>query len=273
MKRNVLHVSLLGLLASLAAAQTFDAASVKPSTPQTRSATRGGPGTSDPAQITYTGISLKDLLAKAFGIEKYQLSSPTWSDEARYNIAATMPVGTTRAQFRKMLQNLLIERFHLLEHRESRELPIYALIIAKNGPKLKLSAAPDDNAAADTPVSTVSLAKDGFPEFPAGYKGTVIGMKLNGKWMLRARGETLKDFSKLLSDVLDRPVFDCTGLTEKYDFGVAWSDDLAIQHESSMEPLGSIFGSLAQLGLKLEPRKSPIEMIVVDQVEKTPTAN
>jgi uncharacterized protein (TIGR03435 family) len=279
MRRNILRVFAFAALAPLAGAQTFDAASVKPAAPQSRFAMRGGPGTSDPGRITYSNVTLKALLTKAYGVERYQIAGPSWLEDARYDIVAKVPPGATRERLQQMLQALLAERFGLAEHRESKELPIYALVAAKNGPKLKVSETEPETGLTEGPeLNSVSLAKDGLPVIPPGYKGHIIGMKVAGKTMLRAKGASLKDFANLLTGELDRPVFDYTGLTEKYDFGIAWSTDEAIakalNQPSALEPGLDVFAALqAQLGLKLEPRKASVEMVVVDRVEREPTAN
>lgn len=279
MRSNTLRVFAIGAVASLAAAQTFDVASVKQAAPDGRSAMKGGPGSSDPGQITYSKVTLKSLLLKAYGIGWYQLAAPSWVEEAKYDIVAKVAPGTTREQLQSMLQSLLAERFRLVVHRETKELPIYALIVGKNGPKLKVSATEPDAESTEGPaVSSVSLGKDGLPVMPAGYKGHILGMTVAGKTMFRAQGETLKDFAKMLTDMLDRPVFDLTNLTEKYDFGIAWSVEQTFERESNLppglEPGPDLFTAFqSQLGLKLEPRRMPVEMVVVDSVERAPTAN
>jgi uncharacterized protein (TIGR03435 family) len=279
MRRNTLRVFAFAALAPLAGAQIFDAASVKPAAPQSRFAMRGGPGTSDPGRITYSNVTLKALLTKAYGVERYQIAGPSWLEDARYDIVAKLPPGSTRQQLQQMFQALLAERFRLVEHRESKELSIYALVTGRNGPKLKVSGTEPETGPMEGPeLNTISLAKDGLPVIPPGYKGHIIGMKVAGKTMLRAKGESLKDFANLLTGELDRPVFDYTGLTGKYDFGIAWSTDEAIakalNQPSALEPGLDVFAALqAQLGLKLEPRKASVEMVVVDRVEREPTAN
>jgi len=263
MKRNAIRVFLMALSATLAGAQTFEAASVKPAAPGGRYGMRG-----DPGQIEYSQATLKEMLTRAYGIEAYQVEGPLWLAEARYDVVAKLPAGATKEGVRAMLRNLLEERFGLVAHRETKELAIYALVVGKNGPKLKISGSKTDAGTGEqAEVSTVSLAKDGLPVMPAGYKGHVIGMKLPGRTALRARQETLADFAKVLCGLLDRPVFDFTGLTDKYDFAIAWSDDGQV-------PLPGVFGAMqADLGLKLEPRKTPVEMLVVDRANRVPVAN
>ncbi len=252
------------------AAQSFEVASVKIAAPSSRFSLRGGPGTSDPGQITYSSVSLQMLLAKAFDVEKYQVSGPPWLADRKYDIAAKVPPGTSREQFRQMLKNLLSERFALAAHEETKEHPVYAMVIGKDGPKLKVTGGDSEAASGESAqVTAVSLAKDGLPVMPAGYPGHLIGMRLPGKTMLRAKGESLDEFAKALTEMLDRPVINLTGLNGKYDFGIAWSDD---PHATDPEP--DAFSALElQLGLKLESRKAAVRMIVVDRVDPVPVAN
>jgi uncharacterized protein (TIGR03435 family) len=265
-----LRILLVAAWALPAAAQTFEVASVKVAAPTSHFAMRGGPGTSDPGQITYSSTSLKLLVAKAYDVEKYQIAGPSWLEVRKYDIAAKLPPGGSPEQFRLMLRNLLAERFSLAIHRETKEFPVYALVVAKDGQKLKVSGTGPETESADAPqVTTVSLAKDGLPVIPAGYQGHLIGMRVPGKTMLRAKGESLGDFAKVLTGMLDRPVIDLTGLTGQYDFGIAWSDEV---HPT--EPGPDAFAAVqSQLGLKLESRKAALQMVVVDGAQQLPVAN
>ncbi len=139
----------LVLAASIAIGQTankplaFDAASVKVAArafiPRVTGTMKGGPGTSDPGRITYTQISLIQLLMKAWGIEYYRIDGPSWLKSTanaidQYNITATMRAETTKQQFQLMLQNLLVERFQIKLHHETRTFTGYELVVAPGGP-------------------------------------------------------------------------------------------------------------------------------------------
>src|SRR5579863_9583054 len=139
---SYMRSAILPLMACAAFAQTgFEAASVK-RTADRWSPLRGGPGTSSPGQLS--GVAtLKVLVMRAYGLKDYQVSGPAWMDSERYEIAAKIPAGATRSQVSLMLQGLLADRFGLAIHRETRELPIFALLVGKNGPKLRAS---DPNA-------------------------------------------------------------------------------------------------------------------------------
>src|SRR6202050_2161745 len=144
-----------------AATPSFEVAPIKPAAPPAasmgpgggmkiaiRMGSQGGPGTSDPGQITYSSMPIKSLLVTAYGVKTYQVSGPSWMDTERFDIVAKVPPGATKDDVKLMLQNLLAERFKLTLHREKKELPMYALMVAKNGPKLKESP-PDDPDAKD----------------------------------------------------------------------------------------------------------------------------
>jgi uncharacterized protein (TIGR03435 family) len=286
--------------------QSFDVASIKPAAPPPSngrgmvvfSRPTGGPGTNDPGRIRYPNMSLKNLLMSAYDVKNFQITGPAWLDTERFDIDATMPPETTRAQFHTMLQNLLAERFKLNIHRESKELPMYSLVVAKNGSKLKESAAvvsgdgdapPPPEALPDRP----KIGPDGFPIIPV-HRG-LFGIMMPGRARLIGQQQSMQDLATRLTDMLNRPVTDATELTAKYDFVLTYSPEglngpmgpmgpmpppggAAISgpaaRPSDAEPLVDIFGAVqADLGLKLETKKGSVEMIVVDHAEKVPTEN
>jgi uncharacterized protein (TIGR03435 family) len=164
----------------LAHGQTFDAASIKPAAMPTMggrgmirmAGPSGGPGTNDPGRVHYPFINLKNLLMNAYDVKGFQISGPSWLDTERFDIQATMPPETTKEQFRVMLQNLLAERFGLKVHHETKELPMYSLVVAKGGPKMKESAVPPpDSGEPATPPplpqpGQLKMGADGFPVLP-----------------------------------------------------------------------------------------------------------
>lgn len=136
-------------------------------------------------------------------------------------------------QLKLMLQTLLADRFRLVLHRETKQLPVYELIVAKGGPKLKESAE-DASTFLHTDAKSITAAKVAMPMFV-----------------------------KLLSQQMGRSVLDKTGLSENYDFKLEWTPDEA----NGDGP--SIFTAIQeQLGLKLEPSKGPVEVLVIDHAEK-----
>ena len=279
--------------------RSFDAASLKPAN-QGRDGPgplRGGPGTSSPGQLA-GAASLKTLLMRAYELKDYQIGGPGWMDSERYEIAAKIPGGATRREVALMLQSLLTQRFRLAVHRETRELPMYALEVAKGGPKLQASdaagTAPD---ATDTTGFSPKLTKgsDGFPGIAGGQKlprsyEVVVGGSDGIMYKLWARSETMEQLADRLSAQLSRPVADRTGLKEVYDFALTWTmenggagvprtgppPDMIETYSSPIlsDPGLSIFAALpAQLGLKLEAGRGPLEMLIVDKADRVPIGN
>ncbi|HYK18160.1 MAG TPA: TIGR03435 family protein [Bryobacteraceae bacterium] len=134
----------------------FEAASIKPSGPQSARGSNGGPGTSDSQLYTFGRVTLEDMLAIADEVKSFQISCKLALDKDEFDLAARMPPETTKPQFRSMLQNLLADRFHLKLHVISKEFPSHALVIAKGGPKFQASWSRDPQPS--------QFSVDGFPE-------------------------------------------------------------------------------------------------------------
>ena len=269
----------------------------------------------DAARVDIGSMSLADLLPVAFGVKAYQVSGPDWMKENRFDIVAKMPDGATKDQVPQMLQALLVERFKLVVHRESKEHPIYAMVVGKNGPKLK-DASPDADQPPEeskgapllsTPEGQVRLGGDGKGMVVSGGSMGTTRMSPgpNGTLHMEASSIKLPAFADLLTRFVDRPVVDMTELKGTYQIGldlsmaelrnVARAAGIGVpspgggagsgpgpvgrggpegRASDASDPGGStIFETIQQLGLKLDPRKSPVETIVVDHVEKTPTEN
>jgi uncharacterized protein (TIGR03435 family) len=297
-------------------ALTFEAATVKPAAMPApgrpfMAAPSGGPGTQDPGRVHYPFISLKALLVNAYDVKPYQIEGPPWLDTERFDVNATMPPETTKKQFLAMLQNLLAERFKLTIHREGKQLPIYSLVVARNGPKMRESnpASPsgdDPNPTAPAAFPPPRIGPDGFPALPspeAGRAGLFL-MMMPGRARLVGQQQTMVDLASRLTGLLSRAVADETGLAAKYDFTLTFSP------EGMSAPMGAPAGAVGmmvpatppapsgaaaeagpislpegdnlpdifralkeQLGLALEPKKGPVELIVIDHVERAPTQN
>jgi uncharacterized protein (TIGR03435 family) len=244
---------------------------------------RGGPGTSDPGRIHLCCVGMFSLLMRAYDVELDQIVGPDWIMENMgpnlYEVDATMPPDTTSAQYQLMMQQLLQERFHLQTHRETRNFPGYELRIADGGPKLK-EAMPDPNAE---PQMLTSL---GWGVIIVQVRQKPIGdlVKVLGRMINQSLGENPNDFLSPKARVLDR-----TGLTGTYDFTLRFSCELcqfaatngAVAFPPAPLPSDSpggepgIFAALQKhLGLKLNKVKDvPLDLLIVDRVEKTPTAN
>jgi uncharacterized protein (TIGR03435 family) len=246
-------VAVLFLLASMLAAQTappgFEAASVKPSAPGAEyGGMRGGPGTSSPGQIAYSAVTLHAVAARAYNVQRIQIVGPPWFDQARYDIVAKIPPNTTLPQFRLMPQSLLADRFKLELHHENRTAVIYEMTVAKTGHKMTVSNATDSPA-------------------PAGLMESYFKDKVQ----LQGRRVTMRQLIVRLTDETDRPIIDKTGLTESYDFIIPWAQ----RHGGTAAEFGDTVYSAVEkyLGLRLVPRKEPVETLVIDRLERVPTEN
>jgi uncharacterized protein (TIGR03435 family) len=229
----------------------FEVATIKPTPPdfQGRYMTMQGAH-----QYQAKGFTVKALISAAYNLPPRAVSGgPDWIDLVRYDILAGTPGESRPApeQQMAMLRTLLTERFSLALHTEPKEFPVYVLSVAKGGSKLKESAAPDAQPAL---VSRV---------YPADYI------------QLPARNATMEQFAATLTRaIVDRPVLDRTGLTEKYDFDLEWTYDDS-QFGGNLPPLAAqssgkpdLFAALQQVGLKLESTRAAIDTIVIDSVQR-----
>ena len=265
MQATVLQATVL-LMVAIGVAQVtppdpaFEVVSIKPSAPQ-RPGSVDVSFRRDPGRLTYAGATLREILAKAYGVLSIQIKGPSWIDDDRYDINAKIPDGSGADQIPAMLKHMLAERLKIVVHYEAHEQPIYALLVAKGGPKLKKSeeqvaarsAAPAENASEGYSSGSVWMGP-GVPRTSEQDRGidAPIGR-------MHANNVTLAAFAKQLSSRLDRPVIDMTGLPGAYDF--------------DFDKGGDFVSALAAYGLKLEPRKSAGDVLVVDRGQRRPTEN
>ena len=243
----------------------------------------GGPGTPDPARITYRRVPVRVILMNAFGVPLDQISGNDWvmSQDARFDITANVPAGATKDQANEMLLNVLIERFHLKYHREKKDVDMWALVVAKGGPKLKdaeLPHGPPPEAPPPGPARMAPLDRDGFPQLPAGHRN-MMGRSNNGVMRLSFRMSAPQSLLDLLQVTLGGRAMDKTGLTGAYDFTLEFAQSgLAGRGptgaDAASDPAPDLFNALEkQLGLKLEKSKVPLDVIVIDHMDKEPTEN
>jgi uncharacterized protein (TIGR03435 family) len=271
---------------ALAAARLeFEVASVKPAAPIT-----AGPDVNigvriDNAQFRCNSYSLKDYVRFAYTLKPYQVEGPEWMASERYSVTAKIPEGGT-GHVREMVQTLLEERFKLKFHRVQKEFPVYALVVGKGGIKMTEDPAdPPDPALMDVDVK--AQGGRGGVNLDLGH-GSYFGFadnKLTGKKLGMTR------FADTLSIFSDKPVIDMTELKSTYDFSVTLSEEdytamlirSAVKNGVSLPPQAlqllehssgdTLFNAVQMLGLKLEPRKAPLDVIVIDSAEKTPVEN
>lgn len=279
-------VALLAATTSLLSAQTnpaadttpapsFDAATIKPHPPTAKSSWLGIRDTPDGVEAS--SATLRSLIQKAYGLRIFDgvdgcqewCGSEGFDMQAKMNEADSAEMQKLRpaeatARRQLMLQALLAERFKLKVHFETRQVPVFELVVAKGGPKLK-------DAATDTSPD-LRKDKDGKP---------LIGMFHTADTTV-VQGQSMQPLANLMSmpfAFIGRPVIDKTGLTGTYDFTLHWSAQPLGQVVNGVasfvppaEDAPSIFTALQELGLKLQPASGPIEVIVIDHIEH-PTEN
>jgi uncharacterized protein (TIGR03435 family) len=221
-------------LASTALAQNppgIDVATVKLNT----SGGESGDRTIDPTRMRFLNMPLRVMLRNAYGVRNDQIVGlPGWIDTLRWDVEATTTAPATQRQMFDLLQGLLAERLKMQVHRETRDVPKYRLSLAKGGLKMADSTGDDGQ-----PYSRTG---------PGQYEGRKIGMS---------------QFCTQLIGMLGQPIDDATGLTGKYNFKLEWA---ATPKQEETRP--SIFTAIQELGLRLESIKGPIEVLVIDHVEK-----
>jgi uncharacterized protein (TIGR03435 family) len=245
----------------------FEAASVK------RTDRCGMENAMDAGMIAFKGDPLKPVLMEAFKVKMDQIAGPSWLDADCFEIFARIPEGATRDQVPAMLQALLADRFKLAAHKEDRTRPGYALAVDKSGPKFKESVPGSDFKGLHAGQRTFGAAPGA-----SGIKGSM----------------TMASLARFLSNGLGGPVQDLTGLKGTYDIDLTWAPDRTIEpmgafasnyaaaHPGSADggadlppaPTADIFTAIRDsLGLRLEPRKQPVEELVIDHIERVPTEN
>jgi uncharacterized protein (TIGR03435 family) len=215
----------------------FEVASIKPN----HSGSGSSGESTSPGRVTDTNVTIGALIQSAFGVKEFQVSGgPGWLNSDKYDIAAT--TGTSKdlshKELEPYLQALLADRFQFRYHRESKEMQVYSLVAARGGAKLTAHVG---EGGTSTNVSSGS-----------------------GKSSLNSRDTSLENFAGILGGRLDRVVIDNTGLQGSYDIKLEWT---TVTTPDSDVP--SLFTALQdQLGLKLESTKGPVEIIVIDRLEK-----
>jgi len=239
---------------------------------------KGGPGTADPGQFTGLNITLRWLLVTAYP-EPYSIVGPDWLDAAKYDMVAKVPPGTTKYQFRLMVRKLLEERLVLKAHHEMREFRTYDLVVAKGGAKLK-EATEDPKAQAPAVNSSggqeTRLDADGFPQLD---RPGILAYHFNspsGAPVSRmvAKAQPISSLAKMLRSATQAYVTDKTGLEGKYDFRLEYSDSVLTASSvsdgtpSEPAPNASIFSAIKNLGLVLQQTKTPLDVLVIDHIDR-----
>ena len=298
-----LVVTTSSVLAQRPEAPAFEVASVR---------LASGPGVTSQrmtdTRVDFALIPLRTVLLMAFRARGYELVGPDWLAETLVAIQATIPPGATRQQVPEMLQRLLAERFGLVVRRESREMDVHELSVASGGHQMREVSAMDE-LGKTFPVNRIAeqlgtlAAMDRSIDTPDGQVRTVMGEDM-GRTTLTARSMykltlnaerrtqtleatrmTMAELATVLTDVTGQPVLDQTNLRGLYQFSnVELALNARILENTRMSALRfgftppempnvSAAKALETLGLRLERRRAPIDVIVVDKIERTPTDN
>lgn len=246
---------------------TFEVASIKRNVSGDQgSQIRVQPG----GQIVVTNNSLYNLIRNAYGTQRFEMvpgpQLPSWIDSDRWDITAKPPADAPlrEEQMQLRLRSLLEDRFKLDARREVREMPIYALVVARSdgqlGPQMKRSGDECGPAAAKA-----RAAGEAPPMPPGGFCGT----RANPNGTVSMRGVPLANFVRNLGGMTGRFVIDKTGLAGPFDLELQWTPDQALGAGGALTDGTSLFAAIQeQLGLRLEPQRAPVEVLVVNSAER-----
>lgn len=246
------------LSAGLTAQQTtpaFEVASVKPNT------TDADPSMLVPPRglVSIINVPLQNVIVNAFGIPPFRLvDAPDWIRQERFDITATIPDNAAPGETRVMLQALLADRFKLRTHRETRNEPTYQLVVARNDRRLGPRLTP---AAVDCSTRPFSPTPSADPTC-----ASVMGVGPTGGTVV-TKGQPLSRLISALGMAVNRTVVDGTNLQGPFDVELRWSNDVTTSVTNSETP--AIFTALQeQLGLRLDASRGPVDVLVVDSVER-----
>jgi uncharacterized protein (TIGR03435 family) len=255
-------------LAGQSDAPRFEVASVKPN--------QGASGVStwrvEPSgRFVATNSQLGSLIVNAYGVmHERLLGGPDWIHSDRFDILASAPAGTSRSTMLTMLQTLLADRFKLVLRREAREMAIYSLVIARSDGRIDKALLPVDCKASRT--ESMAVVRKAVA---ATCSALLLGQP-GGMVTYQSEGVDLKELANMLSRRVGRPVINQTGLTGEFRFELSWLQNLPASQAADRAAANdgpSLFTALQeQLGLKLESSRGPVEVLVIESVER-PTPN
>lgn len=287
MKPILLAAFSVGLaLAQTPSASQFEVASVRPSATSGPNAVTVGLHL-DGAQVRITSLAMRDYIAMAYRVRQYQVEGPDWITSEKFDVSAKLPAGSNSDQIPEMVAAMLTERFQLKFHRASKDLPIYALIVGK--PPLGLHESAPDAAGTEARPATNITASGSEAGVSVDLGRGAYYTFSNNKFEIRKVNTEM--LVRVLERYVDRPLVDQTGLKGTYDFDLPVTPEdyqtmlirAAVNSGVVLPPqalrlldngsIASLTDGLEKLGLKMDARKSPLDMIEVDQLSKTPTDN
>ena len=245
----------------------------------------------DGSQIRFTSLSLRDCMRYAWGVKDYQIEGPEWVAADRWDIVAKLPAGSNTDQVTEMLQSLLTDRFKLSFHHDSKEFAVFALVLSKGGIKLQETARDPNTPPPSAKPNAINVNAQGsaagvFVDMGQGSSYSFADNKLVGKQLNMFR------IADTLSRYMEKPVVDMTSLPDDkfYDFSFEISADdyrtmlirTALRNGVTLPPgaekladlpTDTLAAAMEAAGLRLESRKAPQDVMVIDHADKTPTDN
>jgi len=277
---------LMSVLAAAQAPVQFEVASIRASGDQQAGQASIGVHISG-SQVRVAYFTLRDYVAMAYRLPANQVSGPDWMAQARFDIAAKLPDGGSANQVPEMFQGLLADRFELKTHRDSKVFPVYAIVVGRGGAKLQEHAANDDEKIVAGTVNVEATGSSNGVAIDVGG-GSMFTLANNRVEITKA---TMAQVASTLTRVVDRPIIDATGLSGIYDLTLELTPEdysatlirSAVNAGVTLPPQalrvldsasGDAFSApLQKYGLTLDSRRSPLDVIVVDSMRKTPTEN
>ena len=274
-----------GALLSGQARQTFEVISIRPSSDQQQGTGTVGIQITN-QQVRFAQLSLSDYIAMAYEVPRGRVNGPSWMETTRFDISATLPAGTGQGQMPAMFRSLLEDRFQIKAHKEKRDFPVYAIEQTAAGIKLTKSA--DQTVpAADAPLRIAAGGSSRGVAFDMGggtsfqfSDNALVGTKL-----------TLAQLADTLTNFVDRQVIDASNAPGNYDFKLPVTQEdfqgmlirSAVKNGVVLPPqvtrlldtsgIGSLHDALGTVGLALRERRAPLDIVVVDGMNREPTAN
>jgi uncharacterized protein (TIGR03435 family) len=263
-------------------APAFEVASIRPSPEQLPANVTAGVQLTQ-RNVRFSYLSLKDYFVIAYQLKIHQIVGPEWLGNARFEVAATLPEGSTPEQLPVMLRSLFEERFQMRTHRESREFPVYALEVTDGS---KLARLPEPKAT-EGPFTVTAASSAAGTAIDLGQGSTL----LLGNNRFEAKKVTMAALVDVLARFVDRPVVDATSLEGRYDIAFELTPEdframmlrSAVASGATLPPqamqllenssLAAVPDALRSLGLSLQGRRAPLEVLVIDSMERMPAEN
>ena len=274
--------ALLAFVTVFTAGPEFEVASLRPSADDARQAVVHIDG----SHVRMTRISVKQFVGVAYRLKPHQVIGPDWLGQEHFDLAATIPDGVPATQVPEMLRALLANRFQMKLHEETKEFSVFAITIAKGGLKAQPSAPlPDSSKPRALDVTAGGSAAGASADLGNGASFSLANNRLEVKRL------TMQGLAELLTRLCDRPVIDATGVKDPYDLDIELSPEdftpimiraavnngtvlpapaLRLLDNAVSDPFSN---GLQKVGLTLDSRKAPLDVVIVDSASKTPTEN